>query len=58
MLEDKDDIRKRIGRSTDGGDAAALTFAAPVRGGDSKVRNRTRRPEDRNTGLLKWRSRR
>ncbi len=31
LLERKDDIRKRLGFSPDGGDAAALTFAAPVR---------------------------
>ncbi len=29
LIEDKDDIRKRIGRSPDAGDAVALTFAAP-----------------------------
>lgn len=29
-LEPKDEIKKRIGRSTDDGDAVALTFAAPV----------------------------
>ncbi len=29
LIEDKDDIRKRIGRSTDSGDALALTFAVP-----------------------------
>ena len=31
LLEPKDQIRKRIGHSTDDGDALALTFAAPVR---------------------------
>ncbi len=30
VLEDKDSIRARLGSSTDGGDALALTFAAPV----------------------------
>jgi hypothetical protein len=30
LLEDKDSIRARLGSSTDGGDALALTFAAPV----------------------------
>ncbi len=30
VLEDKESIRARIGSSTDGGDALALTFAAPV----------------------------
>jgi hypothetical protein len=31
VLEDKDSIRVRVGTSTDGGDALALTFAEPVR---------------------------
>lgn len=31
-LESKDDIKKRLGRSTDTGDALALTFAMPVIG--------------------------
>jgi hypothetical protein len=31
ILEDKDKIRERLGFSTDGGDALALTFAEPVR---------------------------
>jgi len=31
LLEDKESIRARIGSSTDGGDALALTFAQPVR---------------------------
>jgi hypothetical protein len=31
VLEDKDSIRARLGSSTDGGDALALTFAEPVR---------------------------
>ena len=31
LLESKDKIKERIGRSTDLGDALALTFAAPVR---------------------------
>ncbi len=31
LLELKDKIRDRLGHSTDGGDAWALTFAAPVR---------------------------
>lgn len=30
QLESKDDIKKRLGRSTDKGDALALTFAEPV----------------------------
>ncbi len=30
VLEDKETIRARLGSSTDGGDALALTFAAPV----------------------------
>jgi len=33
LLEKKEDIRKRLGLSPDGGDAAALTFAEPVRRG-------------------------
>ena len=31
ILEAKDDLRRRLGFSPDGGDAAALTFAHPVR---------------------------
>jgi hypothetical protein len=31
-LESKEDIKKRLGRSTDSSDALALTFAMPVRG--------------------------
>lgn len=31
LLEDKDKIRQRLGFSTDGGDAAALTFGGPVK---------------------------
>lgn len=31
LLEAKDDIRRRLGMSPDGGDALALTFAEPVR---------------------------
>jgi hypothetical protein len=31
VLEDKESIRARIGGSTDGADALALTFAEPVR---------------------------
>ena len=32
VLEAKDKIKERLGFSPDGGDALALTFAAPVRG--------------------------
>jgi len=39
-LEDKESIRKRLGRSTDEGDAVALTFAQPVR--DEQVHLQTR----------------
>ena len=31
ILEKKEDIKKRIGKSPDGGDALGLTFAEPVR---------------------------
>jgi hypothetical protein len=44
QLEKKDDIKKRIGRSPDEGDAAALTFAEPVKiqtGGTNKRRRRS-----------------
>lgn len=43
-LESKDDIKKRLGRSTDCGDALALTFAMPVKGRNDQdyVRNMPR----------------
>jgi len=44
QLEAKEDIKKRIGRSPDEGDAAALTFAEPVKvttSGSSRKRRRT-----------------
>lgn len=44
QLEDKTEIKKRIGRSPDEGDAAALTFAEPVRiqkSGSSRRRRRS-----------------
>ena len=44
LLEPKEDIKKRIGKSPDAGDALALTFAEPVRvvkSGSSKRRRRS-----------------
>ena len=37
ILEPKDKIKERIGRSSDYGDALALTFAAPVSGGRART---------------------
>ena len=37
ILESKDKIKERIGRSSDLGDALCLTFAAPVRGGANRT---------------------
>lgn len=42
-LEKKEDIKKRIGRSPDEGDAAALTFSRPVAPGQSYTPNRQKR---------------
>lgn len=46
VLEAKEKIRQRLGHSTDGGDAWALTFAAPVRGDRKNRRPRQKRAID------------
>jgi hypothetical protein len=43
LLEPKDQVKERLGRSTDWGDAAALTFAYPVA---SSARDRGQGHED------------
>lgn len=44
LLEPKDKIKERLGRSTDLGDALALTFAAPVRPKVGASRSSVRKP--------------
>jgi hypothetical protein len=53
LLESKDDIRKRGLRSPDGGDAAALTLARPVKATDETAASagRWRRSQGRGKGL-------
>jgi hypothetical protein len=50
MLEDKDLIKKRLGRSPDLGDALALTFALPDQPGDEMKRLRDLKRAQENNG--------
>lgn len=50
LLEKKEDIKKRIGKSPDGGDALALTFAEPVAVKKRRIVHSGYTPTDRAVG--------
>ncbi|MGE0255063.1 MAG: hypothetical protein AB7N54_13150 [Alphaproteobacteria bacterium] len=54
VLEAKDDIRARLGFSPDGFDAAALTFAFPVRGAAEAARRRGGERTSGSYDVLGW----